>query len=176
MEYHATEELHVVVHHVPGDFVTARYPVVLVDGFIAFDADKILGGSQQAVKVGCRDGNLFILREAAGCLLHNSKGCREYLVERFLVDFQYLFLNLINLVEERFTLFQFGSLHLGTQLFHLLPLVCGRLADVSFQLVGLGAEGVVVELLDFRISGFHLLNPRLNLFHVAGRFVAKKGT
>ena len=65
VQYDTTEELYVVVYHVPGNFITACHPMVFVDGLVAFDADKVLGSSQLAVEVIGRYGDFFVLRETA---------------------------------------------------------------------------------------------------------------
>ncbi len=43
MEYLTTEELHVVVDHLPFQVVATGSPVVVIDGFVSVDGDEILG-------------------------------------------------------------------------------------------------------------------------------------
>ena len=61
------------MYHVPYSIVTTCYPMVLVDGFIAFDAYKVFSGSQLAVKIGSCNHYFFIFRESFGCFLYNRE-------------------------------------------------------------------------------------------------------
>ena len=173
MQHDAAEELHVVVYHVPRDLVAACLPVVGVDGLVVLDADKILGGGQLTVEVGGCNHDFLVLREAACRVLHDGKGRGQHLVQRFLIDIEYFLFQLVYLVEEFFTVLQLGAFHLCFQFVHFGPLFGGRLADISLQFLRLGTQGVVVQLLYFRINGFHLVHPRLNLFHVTRGLVAE---
>ena len=60
MQYDATEQLYIVVYHVPDNFRTACLPVVLPDGFVAFNAYEVFRGSQVTVEFGSRHYDFFI--------------------------------------------------------------------------------------------------------------------
>ena len=113
VQHDAAEELYVVVYHVPGNFVTTRHPVVLVDGLVALDADKVLGGGQLAVEVVGRNHDFFIFRETAGCRLDDGKGGGQHFVECFLVDIQYLLFDFVYLGKDFFAFLQFRVFHGG---------------------------------------------------------------
>ena len=84
MEHGTTEELHVIVDHVPLQVVTAGHPMVVIDGLVAVDIHEVLGGSQFAVEIiGCNH-YFLILGEAAGGLLHDAEGHGQHFVEGFL--------------------------------------------------------------------------------------------
>ena len=52
MKHYATDQLDVVVNHVPHYFVAAGYPAVLVDGFVTLDGQEVFAGCCQiAVKL-----------------------------------------------------------------------------------------------------------------------------
>ena len=106
MEYRTTEELYVIVYHLPFQVVTASRPVVMVDSLIAVDGDEVLLGvaCQFAVEVGSGDNSLFVLGEATGCLLHDGKHLEHYLVKGFLIDVKSFFLQFVYLVEDGFAL------------------------------------------------------------------------
>ena len=75
MEYGTTKQLHVIVDHFPLQIVTAGSPVVMIDGLVAINRDKVfLGiGSQLAIEVRSCYNGLFVLCETTGCLFHDGK-------------------------------------------------------------------------------------------------------
>ena len=84
VQYHTAKELYVVVDHIPLQVVATCQPVVLVDGLVALDGDKLLLGSQVAVElVGCYNHRL-VLGKTAGRILHNGEGLRQNLVQHLL--------------------------------------------------------------------------------------------
>ncbi|MPM57033.1 hypothetical protein SDC9_103851 [bioreactor metagenome] len=44
VQHYTSKQLHIVVHHVPGYFVTPGNPVILIDSLIAFDMYKVVLG------------------------------------------------------------------------------------------------------------------------------------
>ena len=140
VQYHTTEKLHVVVHHVPDGLVATCLPVILVDGLVALDAHEILRGSQCTVHVGGGHGDLLVLGEELGGSLHDGKGFGQHLVKRLLVLVEYGGLELVDLVEELFALLDLGLLDLGLQLGDPVVLAGSRVLDALLQLLRLGAE------------------------------------
>jgi hypothetical protein len=49
VQHHATDELNIVMHHVPNYLGARGLPAVFIDGFVAFDTHKILRSGQVAV-------------------------------------------------------------------------------------------------------------------------------
>ena len=76
VQYHATEQLYVIVNHVPHRVVAAGVPMVLPDGFVTFDADKVLGCCQCPVKVSGRHHYFFVFRETLGRFFYNRESNR----------------------------------------------------------------------------------------------------
>ena len=58
-----TEQLYIVVYHVPDRIVTTGYPVILINGLIALDAYKVFCSSQLAVEISGGNYDFFIFRE-----------------------------------------------------------------------------------------------------------------
>ena len=84
VEYHATDNLHVVVHHVPGDLVAAGHPVVPVESLVALDGDGRVRSREVAVVVCGGNLHRLVLRKTLGGLLHHSEGLGQNLIEHLL--------------------------------------------------------------------------------------------
>ena len=122
MKYYTAEELHIVMHHFPFQVVTAGSPVIMVDGLVTVDGDKVLLRicSQLTVKVRSGYDGLFILGKSAGSLLDDGKHLGHHLVECLLVDVKHFLLDFVYLRKD------FGTL------------VDGRVFDGSLELCNLG--------------------------------------
>ena len=92
VENHATEQLNIVVNHVPLHVVASGHPVIVINGLIVFNGHKVVSSGQRAVEVGSRNHHLAVLSEATGCTLHDGKGFIHHLVELRLQSVEYLFL------------------------------------------------------------------------------------
>ena len=135
MKNDTTEQLNVVVYHVPGNFVTAGLPVVQEDSLVAFDTDKIVFGCQVAVEIGSGNHYFFVFREAAGCFLHD----REYFRKRFFQDHFHLvgdsLFNFIYFCPDGFTFFQFFIIDAFTEVFHLFPFIGYIVLNTLFDFI-----------------------------------------
>ena len=176
VQHGAADDLHVVVHHVPGDFVSAGHPVVLVDGLVALDGDGGVRGRQVAVVVGGRHGDGLVLCEAARRLLDDGESLGQYLVEHLLGLVVAVLLQLVDALVEALLLvdghivfcldavvqgFEFGLLGLdGT-------------GYLLFEFNGLGAQLVVAEGLDGGVDGKGGVEEGLDDLQVALTLVAK---
>ena len=147
--------------------------MVLIDGLVAFNADKIFGGGQFAVKICSRYHDFLIFRKTSCRIFHNGKGGRQHLVQSFFVDVQYFFFNFVYLVEEVFAFFQFRTFYFSFQFVYFGTLLGSRITDVCFQLCRFGAKRIIVQFGNFRVYSFDFINPGLYLFHVPGGFVPK---
>ncbi len=87
MERNSAEDLHVVMDHVPLDFVAARSPFVVVDSLVAVDRDEIIGGvgSQFAVEVSGGYDGLLVLCEAPCGIFYNGESDGHHLVEHLFI-------------------------------------------------------------------------------------------
>ena len=63
MQNDTTEQLYIVVYHVPDRIVTTGYPVILINGLITLDAYKVFCSSQLAVEISGGNYDFFIFRE-----------------------------------------------------------------------------------------------------------------
>ena len=176
MQHDAAEELHVVMDHVPDGVVPSCHPMVMIVRRVALYVHEIMLGRQFAVEIIGRDAHLLMGGKPLGRGLHDGKHHRHHLVQGFLVTLQHLFLQLVDLGEERGTVFNRRFFHFG---FHLCDLgldVVGRRLHVLSHFLRLGPQFVVAQSLDGRISLLHFLHQRLNQFHVAGGLVAEELT
>ena len=106
VKHNAAEELHIIVHHVPKRVVATCNPVVLIDGLVVLDADKVVSRCQIAVEVGSSYHNLFVFRKAACRFFHNGEGIGQSVCECFFVAFKHFFLEFVDLIEDYFAIFQ----------------------------------------------------------------------
>jgi len=131
MKHGTPEELHIVVNHRPLHVVTTGNPMVLPNGLIVFDTNEILAlSSQQTVKLRSGHYYLFIFRKTACRILHDGKSLGMHFIQSLFVFIQYFLFQLINLSENRLTLFDFSSFDGGLQLFNLLLFFNSRCLDV----------------------------------------------
>ena len=144
MEHHTTDELHVIVHHIPGDQVATCHPGVLVDSLIAIDGDKILTlTSQLTVSLGGSHFDGFILLETASRLLDHGKHFGESRVKIAGILGKHLLAEVVDFLPERLTLVIIERLDLSSKLIHL-PLILGSIAtDMIAHLVDASAELIV---------------------------------
>ena len=92
------DELHIVMHHIPRNLVSAGHPMVAPDCFVSVDGDEVLsGGGQGAVEI--RGGHLdkLLLRKTAGGGFHDGKGIRQNLVQHLFDGLVLIFDQLVRL-------------------------------------------------------------------------------
>ena len=174
MKHDAAKELHVVVHHVPLGIVAAGYPVVVVNGLVAFYVNKVVCGGQFTVEIGGSDLHGLVLGKAAGGALHDGEGFGHNLVEFFLEAFQHFLLQFVDAVEHIFTVLDGQGFNLFFQLVDFLTQVVCRVLYLMLQFLGLGTQGVVVQLVYGLIGFLYGFDIRLYFFHVACRFVSEQ--
>ena len=119
MKNNATKQLNVVVNHVPSQVVSAGKPVVMIDSLVAVNLDKILCCCQLAVVVGCCNLYSLVLGKAARSILNDCIYFRKNLSQAFLKFVENLLLNLVNLLKDWLTVFEFSLLDLSLQFFNL---------------------------------------------------------
>ena len=123
MKHNATKQLNVVVNHVPLQVVTAGKPVVMIDGLVAVNLNKILCCSQFTVVVGCSNLYSFVLGKAACCILNDGIYNRKNLCQAFLKFVENLLLNLVNLLKDWLTVFKLSLFNLSLQLIDFVSLL-----------------------------------------------------
>ncbi len=177
VKHHTADELHVVVHHVPRDFVAAGHPVVLVEGAVALDGDGGVGGSEVAVAVGGGDLDGLVLRETLGRLLDDGEGLGQDIIEDLLGLVVRLLLQLVDAFVEAFLLadghvvLRLDALAHGGQL-GLLGL--DGQTYLILELQRLGTQLVVAQRRDGGVHRQAGIEERLHGLHVALALVAKQ--
>ena len=87
-----SDQLDVVMDHVPGDLVSSCHPVVLINSLVALDRDEVVVDTEILVELGSLDHYGLVLLEPAGGGLHDSEGLRKNLFQS-LLDLLILFLD-----------------------------------------------------------------------------------
>ncbi len=156
MQDNATDELHIVMHHIPFYEVTAGHPFVGILSFVTHDVYVIEFGGQLAVVVSGRNLHNIILFKAAGGNTHYGKSLGKYLVEHHFYLSCDFFLQLVYFVP---IFFLFVDIHLGIILDARLHFVdFGLLFLYSFldnllKFQGFGTQFIVAQLVDM-LFGF----------------------
>ena len=176
MQNNTTKQLYVVVYHFPFQVVATCRPMVVVDGLVAIDGDKVLAGvcSQLAVEIGSGNNRFLVLSETSGCLFHDRENLGHHLVQRLFVDLQHFLLQFVYLGEDVGTLIDRCIFDGCFQFLNLFFLFQGRVLHLALNVLGALAQLVVVQLLYFRVDCFHFLYQRLNKLHVTRRLIAKQ--
>ena len=175
VQHHASEELNVVVDHIPDSVVTSCHPVVVPDGLVAVYVHEVVGGSELAVEVGGSHLQACVasLHESACCVLDDGEDLRKVFVEFFLKDVEDVLLDAVNLVEQWFSGVDLRFLDLLVEFLYLGPLVCHCILQRLTDIERLLTEFVVAQLLHFRVDGKHLIHDGLDELEVARTFVAE---
>jgi len=174
VEHHAADELHVVVGHVPGDFVAASHPFVFPDGFVAVDRDEIVPFySQAAVEVGRGDFNGLVGRESSGGLAHGGEDNGEMLVELFLQSVEDMLFMLVDFVPEGLAFVERKILDLSLEFGHgILVVACGC-GDVVAYSLDFATQLVVGQIFESGADGVDFIDGGLDFLEVALRLVAE---
>ena len=160
------EELHIVVHHVPGDLIATSEPVVLIDSHIIFDADEVVADAEVAVKVRSLDADLGVLGEAATRALDDGEGLGVDFVEDDLELVEDLLLELVYLGPDSFALIELLTFDAGLEFFYLGTLGSYIVADTLTERGGAGTQVVVRQCIDLGVDGLDALYPRRDLLEV----------
>ena len=73
MKNHTTDELHIIVNHVPGNFGTTGYPAIFINGLVPFYRYIFFFYTQVTVQLCCCGNNFFIFFEATGRFFYYGK-------------------------------------------------------------------------------------------------------
>ncbi len=140
MQHHATDELHIVMAHVPGNHVAACGPGVAVIALVTLNLYAVVRGRQVAVHIGSRHLQNLVLLEPTRCLLHHGESLRQDLLQNILGGLIDLVLQLFNLFVEFLFLFN-GEVVVGVKIFTNLRQTilfhCRGFADGLTELDGL---------------------------------------
>ena len=158
VQHYASEELHVIMHHVPCGVVSAGSPMVVVEGFVTINVNKVVCGGQFAVKVCGTDNHIFTLGKTSCRTLHDGEGFGHHLVELLLHAVKYVFLQFVNLVEEYFAVFNREGFYLVFNGLYFFLNIISTVLYLLLQFPCFGSKAIVVELVDVNVSGFDLLH------------------
>ncbi len=174
VEHYTADELHIVMHHIPGDFVAAGKPVVFPDSLVAVDGYEVASlGGELAVKLGGCNLDCLVCGEAGGGLAHGGEYYGEVLVEFGLDYVEHVFLVFVNVVPERLALVEGEFLDFLAELFGgvLVGLGCG--GDVGAHLVDFSAELVDGEVFESGADGVDFVDYGFDFLEVALRLVSE---
>ena len=170
MQYDTTDELYIVVYHIPSDLVTSCYPVVVVDSLVAIDLHEVVIYRQISIHLRGSDNDRLIIGKASCSLLDNSKGRGENLVELDLDLLQNVLLYLINFRPSLLTSIYVEIFDALFELSNLGTLRGNVLVDFVAQLLCAISQSIIAEslyggfdLLDFLNVGCYLLEVSLRL-------------
>ena len=176
---HPSDELHVVVHHVPRHRRSRSRPRFLPVGLVAFDGHEVAVGGNLPIHVRRRHLQGTFRSKAAGRLFHEGERLRHDVCQDFLNAVIDLKFEGIDLFKQRFLLVELREgefCGLGLEVFDLLELA-GHMVLDEFC-VGLPtwrAGRLRTQSGQRRFNLLHPIHHRLNLFDVVGRFVPDKG-
>ena len=100
VEYHTTNELDIVMHHIPDDLVTTRSPRVMIDSLVTINIHEVEARISSQVTIhlcSCHCDGLVLCKTASGTL-DNSKRIWQDIVERLIIDIQHLLFKAINFI------------------------------------------------------------------------------
>jgi len=175
MKDDTSDELHVIMDHVPGNLITAGHPMVLPDRIVALDGHEFLSRAEVTVKLCGLYLDDRILGETTGSRLHDSECLRKDLVEYGLDSLVHLLHELVLLGSEGFLLLE------RNLFFKLLPdlgdtvlIICYSRLDLILQSLTSCPEGIIVQNIYFLICLKHLVQGRPEGFHVTVRLGTEK--
>ena len=165
VEGHAAEELHVVMDHVPRDFVSAGCPMVPVEGFVAVDRDEVLAfGGQLAVGVGGGHRDGLVLGETPRGVFNDGEDLGQDFVQHGFDGFVHVLFEAVDFGGDAlfFVDFHVGFFELGFQFDDAVFVLFEALADQLPEFGHAGAQLVVGKPFDFGINGQDLVHNRLD--------------
>ena len=171
VKHYTTDELDVVMNHVPGDFIASGEPVVLPYGnapAVPFlDVDKVMVDAEPAVRIACLHHDFRIARETSRGGLHYREGLREYFIENVL-DFSVLVLDkLVRLSSEFLLLIDRNVLvEFEPDLGYPLLKRIRPFLNLFPECLSPGTELVIAESVYLPILCKDLLKDRFHLLHV----------
>ena len=167
MQHDTSDELNVIVDHVPGHLVTACDPVVLPYGIVTVNRDELLGCAEVAVELCSLYPDLRVFCESARCRLHDGESLRKNLVE-------YLLDGLVNLLDKLVLLSRQSLLLIERNLllefrldFSHTCLICSdSLLNLVLQRLTPCSEVVIRKFVYHLVCLKHLVQGRLDGLHV----------
>ena len=76
VQHRTADQLHIIMHHIPGNRAARRHPGILINGLVAFYTDMLFFDAEAPVQVGRGSRDLRVLLETTGRLLDHRKRFR----------------------------------------------------------------------------------------------------
>lgn len=168
MEDDTSDDLHVIVDHIPGDLVSAGHPMALPQCLVAFDLHEVMGSTEIPVEIIGSNFHYRILRKSARRRLHYRECVRKNLVQNLLNLSIFVLHKLVGLSRKRLLLTHRNItfklfLDFGNSLFKRLL----DFTDPPLEVLGLRSQFVVRKFVNAFVCGKHFFQNRLDLFHVS---------
>ncbi len=175
VQYHTTDELYIVMYHIPFDWSTGSVPFVFPESFVAFDDHEIFGRSQTMIVFRCGHAQASVLGQAAGGFFYQRKGFGQDIRQHLFLDGIRIFFQLFNTVEQGFFFINiYRVLDLFLCLLDLRSNFCGGSFNFLLKFSCLVPQSVVSKFLYGRFCCFYFLYNLFYFLQVSGIFIAQK--
>ena len=167
MKHNTTDQLNIIVNHVPSHLVAAGDPMVLVDSLVSLDVDKIMIDAERPVEIVGRNLDGRVLLEPAGRRLHDGESLGKHLIQNPF-DLGVLILHqFVGLGRETFLLV-YGDvlLHLGLDLRDPLLKRSLTVTESGFQFFRLCPKFVISKLVNRTVGLQNLVQNRPDLLKI----------
>ena len=175
VEYDTTNELHIIVHHVPHVLIAASCPFVKINRLIAIYLHEVKAtiSCQVTVHLSSSNNNLLVLGKTTSSALHNGKYLWQYLTQYILVSNLDIFFDMVNLVIYFLTFINREFFDIGFQFCNACFLVSHALLNTLHQGGTACTKGIIVQSVNLIEDNFDFLYIRHNLAHIFLRLVAE---
>ena len=175
VEYYATDELHIIVYHIPYVLVTTSSPAIGVDGFVVFNFYEVEAaiGSQVAIHLGSGDYDFLVLCKTTSGTLDDSEYFGQYLTQDILVCGLYVLLDMVYFVIYFFTFVNLEVFDIGFQVSDACFLVRHALLYACHEGSATRTQFIVAERIYLIENDFDFLYIRHNLAHIFLRLIAE---
>ena len=168
MEDDTSDDLHVIVDHIPGDLVSAGHPMVLPQCLVAFDLHEVMRSTEIPVEIIGSNFHYRILRKSARRRLHYRECVRKNLVQNLLDLSIFVLHKLIGLSSKRLLLTHRNItfklfLDFGNSLFKRLL----DFTDSPLEVLSLRSQLVVRKFVNAFVRGKYFFQNRPDLFHIS---------
>ena len=168
VQHYATNQLDVIMHHIPGHFVAAGHPMVHPNGLIAFNADKLLARCGEfAVELRGFHSYFAIFLETPCSALHYGKSLRQNFLQHNLYGIIHLLHKIVLLLGEGLLA---GRLDI---LLKFLPnlrntrlILCRAILDNLPQSSRFRAQFIIAQSIYRRINLQYFLKSRPDGLHI----------
>ena len=171
-----TNQLHIIMHHIPHHFVSACGPRVVIDGFITvyFYKVKTCVGCQIAIHLRSGHYHGFVLSEATSSTFHHSESVRQNIHQFFVIDIQHLFFKVINLVIYFFAVINFQRFYACFQFSDTCLVLCHSILQTLHQRCTTSTQLIITQSINLSIYSLNLLHIWHHSTHILLRLVAKQ--